>query len=74
MKILFCYLCSGLTCLFVKKVNTKKKAFLNRLIHAANVVMSSNQSNQLTSIFSDKKNFSEYSEEHDSDPETLKIT
>ena len=54
---------------FVKKVNTKKKAFFNRLVHAANVVIFSNQSNRLTSIF-----FSEYSEEHDSDSETLKIS
>ena len=58
-----------------KKVNTKKSAFFNRLVHAANVVIFSNQSNRLTSIFSEKKtNFSEYSEEHDSDPETLKIS
>ena len=59
-----------------KKVNTKNKALFNRLVHTANVVISSNQSNRLTSIFSKKKknNFSEYSEEHDSDPETLKIT
>ena len=58
-----------------KKVNTKKNAFFNRLVHAANVVIFSNQSNRLTSIFSGKKtNFSEYSEEHDSDPETLKIS
>ena len=41
---------------FVKKVNTKKKAFFNRLVHAANVVIFSNQSNRLTSIFSEKKN------------------
>ena len=76
MKILFCYFCSRLTCLFVKKkVNTKKNAFFNRLVHAANVVIFSNQSNRLTSIFLGKKtNFSEYSEEHDSDPETLKIS
>ena len=40
---------------FVKKVNTKKKAFFNRLVHAANVVIFSNQSNRLTSIFSEKK-------------------
>ena len=57
MKILFCYLCSRLTCLFVKKVNTQKKAFFNRLVHAAKVVISSNQSNRLTSIFSKKKFF-----------------
>ena len=38
-----------------KKVNTKKNAFFNRLVHAANVVIFSNQSNRLTSIFSKKK-------------------
>ena len=38
-----------------KKVNTKKSAFFNRLVHAANVVIFSNQSNRLTSIFSEKK-------------------
>lgn len=38
-----------------KKVNTKKSAFFNRLVHAANVVIFSNQSNRLTSIFSGKK-------------------
>ena len=38
-----------------KKVNTKKNAFFNRLVHAANVVIFSNQSNRLTSIFSGKK-------------------
>lgn len=38
-----------------KKVNTKKNAFFNRLVHAANVVIFSNQSNRLTSIFSEKK-------------------
>lgn len=45
-----------------------------RLVHAANVAISSNQSNRLTSMFSGKNNFSEYSEEHDSYPETPKIT
>ena len=38
-----------------KKVNTKKNAFFNRLVHAANVVIFSNQSNRLTSIFLGKK-------------------
>ena len=38
-----------------KKVNTKNKALFNRLVHTANVVISSNQSNRLTSIFSKKK-------------------